>query len=107
MATNITIAEVVTERANENAYLKLQNAEDWQEVVNILTDAGITPSDSIWMDQFSEEDCEGLQLDYITIFELFGDLRANTDKGYVYLPDVMKDEDDLDALIDILNDGLA
>jgi hypothetical protein len=38
---------------------------------------------------------------------LFGDLRANTDKGYVYLPDELKDEDDLDALIDILNDGLV
>lgn len=117
MATNLKMAsstsevkaksERVNERANDNAYLKLPNADDWKDVVIILTDAGISPSDSILMDQFSEEDCEGLQLDYITIFELFGDLRANTDKGYVYLPDELKDEDDLYSLIDILNDGLV
>lgn len=117
MATKITMAsslsdqkakaELVNERADNNTYLKLPNADDWKDVVTILTDAGISPSDSILMDQFSDEDCEGLQLDYITIFELFGDLRANTDKGYVYLPDELKDEDDLCSLIDILNDGLV
>ena len=117
MATKITMAsslsdqkakaELVNERADNNKYLKLPNSEDWSEIVSILTDAGISPSDSILMEQFSDEDCEGLQLDYITIFELFGDLRANTDKGYVYLPDELKDEDDIEALIDILSDGLA
>lgn len=117
MATKITMAsslsdqkakaELVNERANDNAYLKKQNSDDWKEVISILTDAGITADQSILMEQFSEEDCEGLQLDYITIFELFGDLRANTDKGYVYLPDELTDEDDMENLICILEDGLA
>lgn len=117
MATKITMAsslsdqkamaEIVNERANENAYLKKQNSDDWKEVISILTDAGITAEQSILMEQFSEEGCEGLQLDYVTIIELFGDLRANTDKGYVYLPDVLTDEDDMENLICILEDGLA
>ena len=59
------------------------------------------------MDQFSEEDCNGFDLDTITIYQLFGDLRAETDKGYVYLPDVLTDEDDIYTLTDILADGLA
>ena len=100
-------AELVNERANDNAYLKKQNNEDWKEVISILTDAGIAPNDSVLMEQFTEEDCDGLELDTITIIELFGDLRANTDKGYVYLPDELTDEDDLENLIDILADGLA
>lgn len=117
MATKITMAsslsdqkakaELVNERADNNKYLQRANSEDWSEIVSILTDAGISPSDSILMEQFSEEECDGLELDTITIIELFGDLRANTDKGYVYLPDELKDEDDIEALIDILSDGLA
>ena len=116
MATKITMASslsdqktmalIVDERAENNAYLTKQNKDDWSEVISILSDANITPADSILMEQFAE-DVDGLYLDYITIFELFGDLRANTDKGYVYLPDVLTDEDDLSRLIDILADGLV
>ena len=117
MATKITMAsslsdqkakaEIVNERADNNAYLKKANSEDWSEIVSILTNAGITPNDSVLMEQFALEECEGLVLDTITIIELFGDLRANTDKGYVYLPDELTDEDDIESLIDILVDGLA
>ena len=49
MATNLKMAsstsevkaksERVNERANDNAYLKLPNADDWKDVVIILTDA--------------------------------------------------------------------
>ena len=117
MATKLTMtssttdkkamADIVDERANDNAYLKKQNGDDWQEIVDILTNAGITSSDSVLMDQFSEEDCNGFDLDTITIYQLFGDLRAETDKGYVYLPDVLTDEDDIYTLTDILADGLV
>ena len=117
MATKLTMAssatnqrameDIVNERANDNAYLKKQNGDDWQEIVDILTNAGITSEDSVLMDQFSEDDCNGFDLDTITIYQLFGDLRAETDKGYVYLPDVLTDEDDIYTLIDILADGLT
>lgn len=100
-------ADLVREKALNNAYLKRQNADDWKEVVSILTNVGLLADQSIIMEQFSEDGCDSLVLDYITIYELFGDLRANTDKGFVYLPDVLTDEDDLSRLIDILEDGLA
>lgn len=99
--------EVIKKRVEDNAYLSLPTSDLWKELVEVLTDGDIRECDTIDMDQFSEEDCDGLQLDYITIFNINGDLTADTNKGYVYLPDAMKDEDDIYALIDILRDGLV